>query len=603
MKNTLKILKFSLPYFNLILLNTLFNFFSVVFSLFSISLIIPILGLLFGTIEAPENPITELSSTNIKDYFYSYMYSILEDRGVVQALAFICLLVGIATILKNTTRYLALYCLTPIRNNVIRDIRKQLYSKLLKLPLKFINQFKKGDLVARMTHDLTEIEWSIMGVLEFFIKDPIHIIIFLLSLIYISPQLTIISLVFLPITAFIITQVSRSLKGSSLLSQNKIGELISSVEEAISNLKIIKGLSAYQITSNSFNNQNEELKNLNNKVLWRKDLASPVSEMLSTLIMVLIIWIGGGIVLTTNLSPDSFIGFLVIFSQIIPPAKSLTTAFYSIQKGAASVERIFKILDYTIDKLDARLRVPKFHKHIIFNNVSFKYNAEVNLKKINLTIKQGQKIGIVGESGAGKSTLINLLLKFYMPANGEITIDNNKINSINTGSLFTLITQDIMLFNDTVLNNLRIANCDATMDEIKKVAKEAYIDKVIDKLDNKYDTIIGPQGNRLSGGERQRLAIARALLSKAPILICDEPTSSLDAESDNYIQETFNKLDSNTTLIMSTHKLHTLKKYDKIIVMKAGEIVEEGKHELLLKNNGVYKKLYEIESLKRNEKN
>ena len=274
MKNTLKILKFSLPYFNLILLNTLFNFFSVVFSLFSISLIIPILGLLFGTIEAPENPITELSSANIKDYFYSYMYSILEDRGVVQALAFICLLVGIATILKNTTRYLALYCLTPIRNNVIRDIRKQLYAKLLKLPLKFINQFKKGDLVARMTHDLTEIEWSIMGVLEFFIKDPIHIIIFLLSLIYISPQLTIISLVFLPITALIITQVSRSLKGSSLLSQNKIGELISSIEEAISNLKIIKGLSAYQITSNSFNNQNEELKNLNNKVLWRKDLAS-----------------------------------------------------------------------------------------------------------------------------------------------------------------------------------------------------------------------------------------------------------------------------------------------------------------------------------------
>jgi len=531
------------------------------------------------------------------------VYSILEDRGVVQALAFICVLVGIATILKNTTRYLALYCLTPIRNNVIRDIRKQLYSTLLKLPLKFINQFKKGDLVARMTHDLTEIEWSIMGVLEFFIKDPIHIIIFLLSLIYISPQLTIISLVFLPITAFIITKVSRSLKGSSLLSQNKIGELISSIEEAISNLKIIKGLDAYQINSNSFNHQNEELKDLNNRVLWRKDLASPVSEMLSTLIMVLIIWIGGGIVLTTNLSPDAFIGFLVIFSQIIPPTKSLTTAFYSIQKGAASVERIFKILDYTIDTLDARLRVPKFHKHIIFNNVSFKYNAEINLKKITLTINQGQKIGIVGESGSGKSTLINLLLKFYTPSNGEITIDNHKINSINTGPLFTIITQDIMLFNDTVLNNLRIANCDATIDDIKKVAKEAYIDKVIDKLDNKYDTIIGPQGNSLSGGERQRIAIARALLSKAPILICDEPTSSLDSESDNYIQETFNKLDSNRTLIMVTHQLHTLKEYDKIIVMKDGEIVEEGKHERLLNNNGVYKKLYEIESLKRNEKN
>ena len=603
MKNTLKILTFSLPYFNLILLNTLFNFFSVVFSLFSISLIIPILGLLFGTIEAPENPINELSSNNIKDYFYSYIYNILIDKGVVNALAFICLLVGIGTILKNTTRYVALYCLTPIRNNVIRDIRKQLYSKLLKLPLKFINQFKKGDLVARMTNDLTEIEWSIMGVLEFFIKDPIHIIIFLVSLIYISPQLTILSLVFLPVTAFIITKVSRSLKGSSLLSQNKIGELISSIEESITNLKIIKGLDAHPIITKIFNNQNEELKNLNNKVLWKKDLASPVSEMLSTLIMVLIIWIGGGIVLTTDLSPDSFIGFLVIFSQIIPPAKSLTTAFYSIQKGSASVERVFKILDYTIETTNNRLRVREFHNHIIFNNVSFKYNTEINLKKINLRIKQGEKIGIVGESGAGKSTLIELLLKFYIPSNGEITIDDNKINSINTEALFTLITQDVMLFNDTILNNLRLSNVDATIEEVEKAAKKACIDQVIDRLDNKYDTIIGPQGNGLSGGERQRLAIARALLSKAPILICDEPTSSLDSESHNYIQETFNKLDSNTTLIMITHKLNTLKEYDRILVMKNGEIVEEGKHDLLLSKNGVYKKLYEIESLKRNEKN
>ena len=603
MKNTLKILTFSLPYFNLILLNTLFNFFSVVFSLFSISLIIPILGLLFGTIEAPENPINELSSNNIKDYFYSYIYNILIDKGVVNALAFICLLVGIGTILKNTTRYVALYCLTPIRNNVIRDIRKQLYSKLLKLPLKFINQFKKGDLVARMTNDLTEIEWSIMGVLEFFIKDPIHIIIFLVSLIYISPQLTILSLVFLPVTAFIITKVSRSLKGSSLLSQNKIGELISSIEESITNLKIIKGLDAHPIITKIFNNQNEELKNLNNKVLWKKDLASPVSEMLSTLIMVLIIWIGGGIVLTTDLSPDSFIGFLVIFSQIIPPAKSLTTAFYSIQKGSASVERVFKILDSTIEEPNKRLMVREFHNHIIFNSVSFKYNTEINLKKINLRIKQGEKIGIVGESGAGKSTLIELLLKFYIPSNGEITIDDNKINSINTEALFTLITQDVMLFNDTILNNLRLSNVDATIEEVEKAAKKACIDQVIDRLDNKYDTIIGPQGNGLSGGERQRLAIARALLSKAPILICDEPTSSLDSESHNYIQETFNKLDSNTTLIMITHKLNTLKEYDRILVMKNGEIVEEGKHDLLLSKNGVYKKLYEIESLKRNEKN
>ena len=602
MKHTLAILKFSFPYSSLIALNTLFNFLSVIFSLFSISLIIPILGLLFGTIEAPENHIAELNTHNLKDYFYNYINVMRQEKGVINVLGFICVLVGAGTILKNTTRYLALYFLTPLRNNVIRDIRMQLYIKTLKVPLKFIKKFKKGDLVARMTTDLTEIEWSIMGVLELFIKDPIHIIVFVGSLIYISPQLTLISLVFLPITAFIITKLGKSLRRKSLLSQNKIGALMSHIEESISNVQIIKGFNAYQIISNTFRKNNEVLKNINNNVLWRKDLASPMSEMLSTLVLVFIIWIGGRIVLETNLAADSFIGFLVIFSQILPPAKSLTTAFYSIQKGSASAERVLKILDYKMDLPKNMAFAKNLNQNIIFHNVSFKYNSNMTVKNINLTINKGQKIAVVGESGSGKSTLLGLLLKFHKPSIGDIKIDGNNIKSTNIKSLFSVVTQDVMLFNDTILNNLKIANPNADKREIEAVAKKVSIHRLITSLSKKYNTILGPQGNSFSGGERQRIAIARALLSEAPILIFDEPTSSLDSEADKNIQKTFNNLNPDKTLIMITHRLNGIENYDKIIVMKKGEIIEEGKHIDLLKKNGAYKKLYELELLKKNEK-
>lgn len=602
MKHTLEILKFSFPYSSLIALNTLFNFLSVIFSLFSISLIIPILGLLFGTIEAEEAHIAELNAHNLKDYFYNYINIMRQEKGVINVLGFICVLVGCGTILKNTTRYLALYFLTPLRNNVIRDIRMRLYTKTLKLPLKFIKKFKKGDLVARMTTDLTEIEWSIMGVLELFIKDPIHIIVFVISLIYISPQLTLISLVFLPVTAFIITKLGKSLRRKSLLSQNKIGALMSSIEESISNVQIIKGFNAYQTISNTFREKNEALKHINNNVLWRKDLASPMSEMLSTLVLVFIIWIGGRIVLETNLAADSFIGFLVIFSQILPPAKSLTTAFYSMQKGSASAERVLKILNYKIDLSKNMDFVKNLNQGIVFHNVSFKYNSNMTVKKINLTINKGQKIAVVGESGSGKSTLLGLLLKFHKPSSGDITIDGNNIKSTNIKSLFSVVTQDVMLFNDTILNNLKIAKPNAEMPEIEAVAKKASIHRLINNLNKQYNTILGPQGNSFSGGERQRIAIARALLSEAPILIFDEPTSSLDSESDKNIQKTFNNLNSDKTLIMITHKLNGIKHYDKIIVMKKGEIIEEGKHMDLLEKNGEYKKLYELELLKKNEK-
>ncbi len=603
MKTTFKILKFSYPYYGLMILNTFFNFLSVIFSLFSISLVIPILGLLFGTIEPPENTVTELNSLNFKDYLYSYIYTLLNNNGVLSALGFICLLVAIGTILKNSTRYLALYFLTPIRNNVIRDIRKEMYSNILRMPLKLSHKFKKGDLVARMTNDLTEIEWSIMGVLEFFIKEPMHIIIFLLSLIYISPELTLISCIFLPAGALIITSVSKSLKQTSLLSQNKMGDLISIIEESISNLKIIKAFNSAIFTSRRFHAENENLKNINNHVLWRKDLASPLSEMLSTLVMVAIIWFGGKIVLTSHLKPDAFIGFLVIFSQILPPVKSLTTAYYSIKKGSAAAQRVLSILNKNYNQKSNLPSIRDFKHEIIFKNVFFKHDDDLNIKNINMHISKGSKVAIVGESGSGKSTLMELLLQFYVCKNGEIIIDGNNINNIDCQSLFSVATQDVMIFNETITHNLIIGNNHASPHEIEQAAKDANIHTFISKLENGYSNILKDQGNNLSGGEKQRIGIARALLSKSPILILDEPTSSLDAESQKNIKNTLNNIDNSKTLIVITHKLKSIEDFDKIIVMKNGEIFEEGNHNMLINKNGEYKKLYDIETLKSNEKN
>ena len=605
MKSVFKILTFTYPYFNLIILNTIFNFLSVVFSLFSISLVIPILGILFGTIDTSDSINTELSILNIKDYIYGYIKSLIQTNGKGRALGFVCILLSIGTLLKSATRYLALYFLAPVRNNVIRDIRLALHTKLLHSPIKLIRKFKRGDIVSRMTNDLVEIEWSIMGVLEFFIKDPIHILIFFISLIYISPQLTLISLVFLPLTAIIITKMSKTLKKTSLNSQNQLGNLISLIDEMISNLKIIKAFNGYKFINGRFSHDNENLKNLNNKILWRKDLASPMSEFLSTVVMVIIIWWGGKIVLDSSLQPDVFIGFLVIFSQILPPAKSLTTAFYSIQKGSGSVTRIFDILNQnTSTKTLEELKT--FKKEIKFSNASFKYNNELSIQDINLEIPKNSSTAIVGESGSGKSTLIDLLLNFYNLESGSITIDNqniNQINKYNFRSLFGLVSQNTMLFNDTIANNIKIGKNNATEKEVEAAAKIANIDKVIEKLEEGYNTIIGDQGDNLSGGEKQRICIARAIVSDAPIIVLDEATSSLDAESEMYIQESLSFLKKTKTLIIITHKLSLIKEVDNILVIKDGKIEEEGHHDLLMSKCGTYQKLYEIETSKKNEKN
>lgn len=595
MKSTLRILSFSKPYIFLVVINSLLNLISVLFSLFSISLIIPILGLLFGTIEPTNDIYDNLSFNNMKDFAYNRVYELILNSGHVFTLGIICLFAVISTILKNSFRYLALYTLTPIRNNIIRDIRKKLFNQILKLQIPYFNKFKKGDLISRATNDLIEIEWSIMGVLEFFIKDPITIIIFLSTLLYMNFKLTLISLIFIPITALIISSISKSLKQKSKLSQFKFASIVSLLEDYFTNIKLIKSLKENNFILSKFNNHNESLKNINNKVLWRKDLASPLSEMLSTIVLVIIIWIGGNIVLDENFDAESFIGYLLVFSQILPPAKSLTSAFYSIQKGAAAADRIFEILlSSEIDRINLK-NITKF-KTIRFKNVSVKYKDDYLLNNINFNIKSNTRTAVVGESGSGKTTLIEVILKHHLNTCGEIKIDNKCISEINTKSLVSVVSQDILIFNDTIFNNVRITRPKSTIDDVKKVCEQVGISSLIDSFSEKYETIVGSGGINLSGGEKQKISLARSLLSENPILILDEPTSALDSDSDKVIFEQIKRLNSKKTVITITHKLKSVIDFDNIIVLSRGKLISQGNHNFLSKNCSEYKKLCDIKN-------
>lgn len=596
MKSTLRILSFSKPYIFLVVLNSLLNLLSALFSLFSISLIIPILGLLFGTIEPTNDLSNDLSFNNLKDFVYNRVYELILNSGHVLTLGIICLFAIMCTIFKNSFRYLALYTLTPIRNNIIRDIRKKLFNQILKLQIPFFNKFKKGDLISRATNDLIEIEWSIMGVLELFIKDPITILIFLSTLFYMNFKLTLISLIFIPITALIISSISKSLKQKSKLSQFKFASIVSLLEDYFTNIKLIKSLKENNFILSKFTDHNESLKNINNKVLWRKDLASPLSEMLSTIVLVIIIWIGGNIVLNENFDAESFIGYLLVFSQILPPAKSLTSAFYSIQKGAAAADRIFEILLSNKTEQTGLKNIKKF-KTISFKNVSVKYKDDYLLEDINFNIESNKRTAIVGESGSGKTTLVELLLKHHSITSGEIKIDNNCISEINTKSLISVVTQDILIFNDTIFNNVIMTNPKSKIDDVKKVCKQVGISSMIDSLSEKYETIIGSGGINLSGGEKQKISLARALLSENPILILDEPTSALDSDSDKVIFDQIKKLNTKKTVITITHKLKSVIDFNNTIVLSEGKLISQGNHNFLSKNCSEYKKLCDIKKI------
>ncbi|MCD4745773.1 MAG: ABC transporter ATP-binding protein/permease [Bacteroidales bacterium] len=612
MKNLMKVLKYVLPYWGFTSLNILFNVLSILFSLVTFAFFIPIFDILFNKTkyiaQAPPpltfHDVINFDSQLIKDNFYYQISELITKYGELNSLLYISISIVILFFLKNIFRYLAMYFLAPVRNGVIKDMRNELYLKILILPLSYYTRHKKGDLIARMTSDVQDIEWSIMSSLEMIFREPITILTYLLTLFLISPSLTIFVLVLLPVSGFLIGRIGKSLKRTSVKGQKKMGVILSIIEETISGLRIIKAFNAINITNKKFQKTNKEYTRLMIKLYRKRDLASPLSELLGAIVLVIVLWFGGRLVLNPDSLLDGtvFIVYLGIFSQLIPPAKAVTTAVYNIQKGAATVERIQYILnaEEVIEEKSDAISKNEFNKEIEYKNVSFSYEKDVILDNINLNIQKGKTIALVGQSGGGKSTMVDLLPRFYDCTKGEILIDGVNVKDIiisDVRGLMGIVTQESILFNDTVFNNIAFGMHDISEEQVIAAAKVANAHEFISKMENGYHTSIGDRGVKLSGGQKQRISIARAVLKNPPILILDEATSSLDTESERLVQDALIKLLKNRTSVIIAHRLSTVQFANEIIVIQKGKLVERGTHSELLALNGVYKKLYDLQSL------
>tara|TARA_B110000467_G_scaffold137939_1_gene136354 strand:+ start:786 stop:2495 length:1710 start_codon:yes stop_codon:yes gene_type:complete len=568
-------------------------------------MVIPFLGILFGTQEKVyQAQELNFSLLSIKENFYFLLSSTIEDKGKVEALMLICLLVLVMFLLKNLFRYIALYFLSPIRNGIIYDMRMELQEKIISLPLAYFTEQKKGDLTSRMTSDLVEIEWSIMGVIEMIFKDPINIFIFLITLIVISPELTLFVVILFPVAGILIGYIGKSLKSASKKGQSKMGEIMSLIDENIYGIKIIKSFNAEQDFNKKFKVISNDYKNIMTTILRKKDLASPMSEFLSTIVMVIVMWFGGQLVLSQDaaLSAEEFIAYILIFSQIIPPAKSLTSSYYYIQKGSAASERVFEVLEAknTITDDKNAVTINKIEEEIKFNIPFFKYENTQILNNILFSIKKGEKVALVGKSGSGKSTIADLLARFYDLENGQITIDKiniKKIKIISLRSLMGIVNQESILFNDTIFNNIKIGNINASENEVIEAARNANAHDFIVECEKGYQTNIGNLGEKLSGGQKQRISIARAILKNPEILILDEATSSLDSKSEKLVQDAILKLMKNRTTLVIAHRLSTIIDADKIIVLEKGNVIAMGKHNDLIEQNLHYKSLYDLQLL------
>lgn len=606
MANFIRIVSLLKKYWVAALLNIVFNILAVIFSLASIVMIIPFLELLFDK-KTPmySEPVFKFSVQFFIDYFYYGMSWFIHEQGQVAALIFICVFVVIVFFLKNLFRYLALFFMAPIRNGIVRDLRKDMYAKVLNLPVSYFSEEKKGDLISKMTSDLKEIEHSIMSTLEVTFKEPITIIAYLAAMLAMSTQLTFFVLLMILVTAGIIGQIGKTLKKESSKGQQKLGVITSIIDESLSGLRIIKAFNAEKYLTKKFAGENEEHFKITNGILRRRDLSSPLSEFLAIIIVAVVLWFGGRLVLSGDgLEAETFIGFMVIFSQLIPPSKSFASAFYNIQRGLASSERIYELIDSHVsikEKADAK-PINAFKDSIEFKEVCFSYNNYDDkqiLQNVNLRISKGKMLALVGPSGAGKTTMINLLPRFYDVDSGSISIDGIDVRDYKIGNLrnvMGIVTQESFLFHDSIKNNIAFGNEQVTDEQIIEAAKVANAHDFIQQLSNGYDTIVGDRGDNLSGGQKQRITIARAILSDPPILIMDEATSSLDTESEKLVQDALYKLMQNRTSIVIAHRLSTIQYADEIVVMENGQIIERGNHIGLMAKNGLYKKLVDLQA-------
>jgi len=611
MKNLFGVLKYVNGYWRYGIWNIIFNILSVIFGVFSLVMILPFLSLLiepddskYREIIAKGNVFHGLSLDSVSSYFNFELSSLIVDKGKVYALIAICVVGASIFFFKNLFRYLAMYFLAPIRNGVVKDLRNSIYKKSVELPLSYYSGERKGDLMSRITTDVQEIEWSVMSSLEMIFRDPINILILLGVIIYVSPQLTLFVIVLLPLSAGLISLIGKSLKRSSGKAKEELGSLFSIMEETLGGLRIVKGFNAEKKMQEKFGEVNAQYTKQMVHTYRKVDLASPVSEFLGAVIMMTVMYFGGMMVFGNHLDGKQFIFYVLTFSQIITPAKTLTGAYSNVQKGLASMDRINMILkaENTIHENPNPKPLHHFEKEIEYRDVSFAYKKGGEgyvLNKINLKIKKGQTIALVGQSGSGKTTLADMLPRFYDADEGAILVDGMNIKEAKLSevrALMGIVTQESILFNDSVFNNIAFGNPEASMEAVIQAARIANAHEFIAQMPQGYMTNIGDRGGKLSGGQRQRLSIARAVLKNPPILILDEATSALDTESERLVQDALNKLMMNRTSVVIAHRLSTIQHADEIIVMQKGQIAERGKHMELLEKEGVYRKLYDLQS-------
>ncbi len=602
--------RFVPPYKWLALLNILFNVISTILSLFSFATLIPILQLLFGlsTAEVTEMSLADAQGFQetfevLKNNFYYFLQTQIDENGASYVLLLLGVFLVVMTGFKCLTIWLANYFMVPIRTGVLRDLRDSLYKKVVSLPIGFFTEERKGDVMSRMTNDVNEVEASIMSTLDMLFKNPVMILIYLITLFFVSWELTLFVLMLLPIAVLLIGRIGRSLKRASTTGQEQNAEILTQIDETLGGLRVVKAFNAEQKLIGRFQKLINATRQTFNRINRRYYLAHPVSEFLGTALIATLLWFGGLLILSDNANIDAatFIYYVVIFYSIIGPAKDLSKAVYSIRRGMASLERIDRILETesNIREVENPNKVVGFNNEIRYENVSFAYQADrIVLDDINLTIRKGQTVAFVGQSGSGKTTLADLLPRFYDPINGKITIDGVDIRDVKAHDLRALmgnVNQEAILFNDTFYNNITFGVEHATMEDVRNAARIANADDFIMATPDQYETTIGDRGSRLSGGQRQRISIARAILKNPPILILDEATSALDTESEKLVQEALENLMRDRTTIVVAHRLSTIRNADVICVLHNGKIVEQGTHTELLELDGYYRRLVEMQ--------
>ena len=614
MEDLRSLLKYCKPYLPNVVLNVVFNLFSTIFSIFSFLMLIPFLNLIFNSDKMVATSIQNVpfSFSNLKEFVASnFNNNIIQyiqnsesiETGKSNALLFICLFTISVFLVKNIFRYFAVHFLAPMRTGIASNIRQKLYDKILSLHVLYFSDQRKGDILTRLTNDVQEVEYGILHFLEVAFKEPVTILATLITMVILSPKLTLFVLIILPVSGYIIGKIGKTLKQASAKSQQLQGVINSIVEETISGIRIIKSFTSEKMLSDKFRNTNQQHNKLGTGMIRKRDLSTPLSEFLGITVVVIVLYVGGKMIIhhTSPLSAEAFIAFIVIFSQIIQPAKAFSNAFYFIQKGMASLKRIEEVLleeNKINDTLNA-VSIADFKDKIELKNVSFSFNERDVLKNISLEIPKGKKLAIVGFSGAGKSTFIQLLMRFFDVKNGEILIDGINVKDLkqeNLRKLMALVTQQTTLFNDTVSNNISLGKA-GNQQEIENAAILAFAADFIHKMPEKYETNIGDNGTKLSGGEQQRLSIARAIYKNAPILILDEATSHLDSNSEKLVQDALQNLLKDKTAIIIAHRLSTVQFCDEIMVLKEGNITESGTHQELMLHNGEYKKLVDLQQL------